>query len=140
MLIEAGAAVDANSAVLMGDNERLKSLIAENPNLDVVALDRHVLLENAASVKNVEGAQMLLDHGLEPDCEALATAIRVSGRSKDDDSSGLEILRMYLEAGAGEHLHDKSYFNTRTNYEEAKSLKPPVGFMELIEKYNPGSS
>lgn len=144
-LIDAGATVDANSAVLMGENETLKSLIAENPNLGIVALDRKSLLEDAASVKNTEAIEILLKHGIEPNGEALVKAMDVS-QNCDDDHSTLEILKIFLEAGAGEHLHTRVRVHAKTPYEYAielveteASYKPPVGFMELINQYNPES-
>ena len=144
LLIDAGATVDANSAVLMKDNDKLRALILENPNLGIVAIDRDELLENAASVLNVEGARILLDQGQLPNRKALIAAMEVS-RSENADRSRLKILELYLEAGAGEFLHaiDRHQY-PETPYEYAKELaqskartgRLPDDFMELIEKFN----
>ena len=98
-MIANGATVDANTAVLIEDNDKLKELIANNPNLGIVALDKQELLENAAAVRNVEAAQILLAHGLTPTAAALGTAIR----EIESEWGPLiqEILELYLKAGQG---------------------------------------
>jgi len=137
LLIASGATYDANSAVHMGDNEKLKELITENPNLGIVALNKFELLENAAAAQNFEAASMLLAHGLTPDYTSLKTAVwRVEG--DDPDAPCYEILKLYLEAGAGQFLHETCRMDSLSAYERAKEkTSVPPGFMELIEKYNP---
>jgi len=144
LLLSHGATLDANSMVLMGENEKLKALLAEKPNIYNVSVNNRELLRDAAAVRNVEGAKILLDYGLEPNASALTTAIRITEHERNRPST-LTILRMYLEAGAGQYLHAKHSEVPGTIYEHAQAMtakdatnKVPDGFLELIEKHNTG--
>lgn len=142
LLVAAGAFVDANSAVLMNDNDRLRTLINENPDLNsLAALNRNRLLVDAAESANDDAAQILLGHGLEPCLEALNAVLANVDYSKSESErldKSIKILRMYLSSGASEHLNSTSPFESRTPYEYATKIdkkRPESKLLELVNSH-----
>lgn len=142
VLIDAGANIDANSAILINDNEKLEELIAEDPDLERLALDRDLLFANAAAVGNIQAIEILLKHGFRPDGTGLIAALQITER-KNDDPSAMEGIKLLLDAGGGEHFHAEVKNHEMTPYEYgrdiAKHAKGKV-LMKLVKKHAPKTS
>jgi ankyrin repeat protein len=98
VLIDHGAFIDLNSAVLLGDTNRVRVLLEDDPQLLRVGFP-DLLLDTALQRCSKDIVELLLAHGVDPNKGAPPVFTAVA-KILNDPSCNEEILLLLLEHGA----------------------------------------